>query len=162
MKLPQPLALRPFRPADDAPVLRSWVAGPLDLMTWAGPHFTWPLDDAQLAAYAAEPGRRTWTAVSPDGTPDGTPLGHISLADGRLGRVLIAPEARGRGLGESLVSLTVSLGFDELALPRSPWASGPTTRRRCASTKSSASARRRPSKRSRRSTASPGASTGCA
>ncbi|WP_405424375.1 GNAT family N-acetyltransferase [Streptomyces erythrochromogenes] len=117
MKLPQPLALRPFRPADDAPVLRSWVAGPLDLMTWAGPHFTWPLDDAQLAAYAAEPGRRTWTAVSPDGTPDGTPLGHISLADGRLGRVLIAPEARGRGLGESLVSLTVSLGFDELALP---------------------------------------------
>ncbi|MFJ9945956.1 GNAT family N-acetyltransferase [Streptomyces erythrochromogenes] len=112
MKLPQPLTLRPFRPADDAPVLRSWVPGPLDLMTWAGPHFTWPLDDAQLAAYAAEPGRRTWTAVSPDGTP----LGHVSLADGRLGRVLIAPGARGRGLGRRLVSLAVSLGFDELAL----------------------------------------------
>ncbi|MFE1900875.1 GNAT family N-acetyltransferase [Streptomyces yangpuensis] len=177
MTLPRPLALRPFRPPTDAPVLRSWIPDPTALMTWAGPNFTWPLDDAQLAAYAAEPGRRAWTAVSPDattddtpdgtpggsaggpgngtpggtpggsaggpgngtpggtpggtadglplgtplgtllGTPLGTPLGHISLADGRLGRVLIAPEARGRGLGEHLVSLAVSLGFDELALP---------------------------------------------
>ncbi|MEW2588696.1 GNAT family N-acetyltransferase [Streptomyces virginiae] len=113
MDLPQPLTLRPFRPAADAPTLRSWISGPTDLMTWAGPNFRWPLDDAQLAAYAAEPGRRTWTGVSPDGTP----LGHVSLADGRLGRVLIAPGARGRGLGERLVSLAVRVGFDELALP---------------------------------------------
>ncbi|MET9639189.1 MULTISPECIES: GNAT family N-acetyltransferase [Streptomyces] len=113
MDLPQPLALRPFHPAADAPTLRSWLSGPTDLMTWAGPNFRWPLDDAQLIAYAAEPGRRTWTGVSPDGTP----LGHVSLADGRLGRVLIAPGARGRGLGERLVSLAVSVGFDELALP---------------------------------------------
>ncbi|MFC9587927.1 GNAT family N-acetyltransferase [Streptomyces yangpuensis] len=145
MTIPQPLALRPFRPSTDAPVLRSWIPDPTALMTWAGPNFTWPLDDAQLAAYAAEPGRRAWTAVSPnattdatrtgatlgtpvgttDGTADGpslgpslgTPLGHVSLADGRLGRVLIAPGARGRGLGELLVSLAVSVGFDELALP---------------------------------------------
>ncbi|MFG2342113.1 GNAT family N-acetyltransferase [Streptomyces yangpuensis] len=157
MTLQRPLALRPFHPPTDAPVLRSWIPDPAALMTWAGPNFTWPLDDAQLDAYAAEPGRRAWTAVSPDAitddTPDGTPgrtagptaggpgngtpgrtaggtadgtadglplrtpLGHISLADGRLGRVLIAPGARGRGLGEHLVSLAVSLGFDELALP---------------------------------------------
>ncbi|MFJ6785727.1 GNAT family N-acetyltransferase [Streptomyces yangpuensis] len=157
MPLLQPLALRPFRPPTDAPVLRSWIPDPTALMTWAGPNFTWPLDDAQLAAYATEPGRRAWTAVSPattDGprkdaragtagggtTADplhgptldpslspspspslgarlGTPLGHVSLADGRLGRVLIAPGARGRGLGERLVSLAVSVGFDELALP---------------------------------------------
>ncbi|MEC4576311.1 GNAT family N-acetyltransferase [Streptomyces virginiae] len=113
MDLPQPLALRPFRPAADAATLRGWLSGPTDLMTWAGPNFRWPLDDAQLTAYAAEPGRRTWTGVSPDGTP----LGHVSLADGRLGRVLIAPGARGRGLGERLVSLAVRVGFDELDLP---------------------------------------------
>ncbi|MFB8397623.1 GNAT family N-acetyltransferase [Streptomyces yangpuensis] len=174
MPLPQPLALRPFHPLTDAPVLRSWIPDPTALMTWAGPNFTWPLTDAQLTAYAAEPGRHTWTAVSrtstpadppggtsggtaggtgvgrPGGTaggtadgpplgapadpavggtadglrpglqpglPLGTPLGHISLADGRLGRVLIAPGARGRGLGEQLVTLAVSIAFDELVLP---------------------------------------------
>ncbi|UUY48558.1 GNAT family N-acetyltransferase [Streptomyces yangpuensis] len=198
MPLPQPLALRPFHPLTDAPVLRSWIPDPTALMTWAGPNFTWPLTDAQLTAYAAEPGRHTWTAVSrtstpadppadppggtaggaaadpPAGTPGitpggtsadtaggtgvgrpggtaggtadgpplgapadpavggtadglqpglqpglplGTPLGHISLADGRLGRVLIAPGARGRGLGEQLVTLAVSIAFDELVLP---------------------------------------------
>ncbi|WP_046778603.1 GNAT family N-acetyltransferase [Streptomyces yangpuensis] len=149
MPLPPPLALRPFHPPTDTPVLRSWIPDPTALMTWAGPNFTWPLTDAQLTAYAAEPGRRTWTAVCrtattadapnatagsapgcpagglADGTADGlqpglplgTPLGHISLADGRLGRVLIAPGARGRGLGGQLVTLAVSIAFDELALP---------------------------------------------
>ncbi|MFC9296623.1 GNAT family N-acetyltransferase [Streptomyces sp. NPDC057011] len=107
------LSLRPFHPAPDAPLLRTWVTTPAELMTWAGPAFTWPLDDAQLTAYAAEPGRRTWTAV----TPAGDPVGHASLAGTRLGRILIAPEARGRGLGETLVSLAVSHAFGELRLP---------------------------------------------
>ncbi|GGN43458.1 hypothetical protein GCM10012285_24890 [Streptomyces kronopolitis] len=35
----------------------------------------------------------------------------------RLGRVLIAPAARGRGLGETLVTLTVERAFGELGLP---------------------------------------------
>uniref|UniRef100_A0AAU2JPC6 GNAT family N-acetyltransferase n=1 Tax=Streptomyces sp. NBC_00049 TaxID=2903617 RepID=A0AAU2JPC6_9ACTN len=108
-----PITLRPFRPADDAPLLRTWVTTPAELMTWAGPAFTWPLDDAQLAAYATEPGRHTWTALSPDGRP----VGHASLAGTRLGRVLIAPDARGQGLGAALVSLAVDHAFGELALP---------------------------------------------
>ncbi|MFJ4779483.1 GNAT family N-acetyltransferase [Streptomyces sp. NPDC088762] len=107
------ISLRPFRPALDAPSLRTWVTSRAELMTWAGPSFSWPLDDAQLTAYAAEPGRHTWTAV----TPTGDPVGHVSLAGTRLGRVLIAPQARGRGRGEALVSLAVSRAFDELGLP---------------------------------------------
>ncbi|MGW6939813.1 GNAT family N-acetyltransferase [Streptomyces xanthophaeus] len=88
-----PLTLRPFRPAEDSPLLRTWVTDPAALMTWAGPAFSWPLDDAQLADYAAEPGRHAWTAVSP-GTG---PVGHASFLGNRLGRVLIAPQARGQG-----------------------------------------------------------------
>ncbi|MGW7177109.1 GNAT family N-acetyltransferase [Streptomyces xanthophaeus] len=107
-----PLTLRPFRPAEDSPLLRTWVTDPAALMTWAGPAFSWPLDDAQLAAYAAEPGRHVWTAVSP-GTG---PVGHASFLGNRLGRVLIAPQARGQGLGALLVSLAVERGFGELAL----------------------------------------------
>ncbi|KPI34061.1 hypothetical protein OV450_6150 [Actinobacteria bacterium OV450] len=56
---PSPLSLRPFRPADDAPALRRWITTRAELVTWAGPSFTWPLDDAQLTAYAAEPDRHT-------------------------------------------------------------------------------------------------------
>lgn len=109
---PPPLALRPYRPATDAPLLRSWITSRAELVTWAGNGFSWPLDDAQLAAYATEPGRRTWTAL----TPAGDPVGHVSLAGSRLGRVLIAPAARGRGLGESLVTLALTAGFGELGL----------------------------------------------
>ncbi len=155
---PARLALRPFRPSEDAALLRSWVTGPTALMTWAGPHLTWPLDDAQLAAYAAEPGRRTWTAV----TPDGCAVGHVSLADGRLGRVLIAPAARGRGLGEASSPSSSPTPSTNWASPRSASASGPTTRPPDASTPGSASAPSRSSKPSSTSTASPGASTGCA
>ncbi|OKK13143.1 hypothetical protein AMK16_31410 [Streptomyces sp. CB00455] len=107
------LSLRDFRPADDAALLRTWVTTPAALMTWAGPGLSWPLDDAQLAAYAADPGRLVWTAVSPAGEP----VGHVSVAGTRLGRVLIAPAARGRGLGAALVSLAVERGFGELGLP---------------------------------------------
>ncbi|MBW5483103.1 GNAT family N-acetyltransferase [Streptomyces bambusae] len=114
------LALRPFRPAYDAAYLHRWVTTPAELITWAGPAFTWPLDDAQIAAYAAEPGRHVWTAAA---GPDGSPLGHVSLRlhpDGsgaRLGRVLIAPEARGRGLGELLLAEALDRAFGELDLP---------------------------------------------
>ena len=37
----------------DGALLKEWIPGPVELLTWAGPSFTWPLDDAQLAAYAA-------------------------------------------------------------------------------------------------------------
>ncbi|MFD6231447.1 hypothetical protein ACFWFZ_31990 [Streptomyces sp. NPDC060232] len=58
MDLRQPLTLRPFHPAVDAPAPRRWIPGPTDLMTWARPDLRRPPDDAQPAAYAAEPGRR--------------------------------------------------------------------------------------------------------
>ncbi|MFE2143336.1 GNAT family N-acetyltransferase [Streptomyces sp. NPDC059456] len=109
---PSPLTLRPFRPADDAPALRRWITSRAELVTWAGPSFTWPLDDAQLTAYAAEPDRHTWTALSADSAP----VGHVSVRGTRLGRVLIAPAARGRGLGETLLTLAVARAFDELGL----------------------------------------------
>ncbi|MFF8265683.1 GNAT family N-acetyltransferase [Streptomyces virginiae] len=86
-------------------------------MTWAGAKFRRPLEDAQLTAYAAEPGRRVWTR----GVPGRHPARATSPSfDGRRGRVLIAPGARGRGLGERLLPLAVSatdVGFDEPALP---------------------------------------------
>ncbi|MDK1476829.1 GNAT family protein [Streptomyces sp. 549] len=111
--------LRAFTLAD-AGVIVSWISGPAELLTWAGPGFTWPLDDPQLAAYVVEPGRRTWTGIGPDGRL----VGHASLrlaADGRsarLGRVLIAPEARGQGYGAALLTQVLKFAFAQPGLER--------------------------------------------
>ncbi|MCY0947912.1 hypothetical protein OTB23_43140, partial [Streptomyces sp. H34-AA3] len=97
----------------------------------------WPLDDGQLSAYAAEPGRHTWTALSPEGRP----VGHASPAGTRLGRVLIAPGARGRELGAAMVSLVVERVFGELGVPELGLGVWAHTRQPCASTNGSASTR---------------------
>ncbi|WP_436770809.1 GNAT family N-acetyltransferase [Yinghuangia sp. YIM S09857] len=117
------LHLRTFTPGDAA-LLVTWLRSESELTTWAGTAFTWPLTPAKLAAYAAESAdgtRLTWTAVA------GKPVGHASIRledgddpapqrHGRLGRVLIAPHARGEGLGVELLAAVVRTAFDGLAL----------------------------------------------
>ncbi|MFI2204602.1 GNAT family N-acetyltransferase [Streptomyces sp. NPDC020192] len=115
--------LRDFTLADGR-LLAAWIDGPVELMTWAGPTFDWPLNDRQLAEYAAEsatPRRHTWMAWDPG---SGEAVGHASvrvdaaLASGRLGRVLVAPQARGRGYGAAMLERVLASAFGELDLER--------------------------------------------
>ncbi|MFD3657726.1 GNAT family N-acetyltransferase [Streptomyces sp. NPDC058620] len=115
--------LREFAAAD-VPLLMAWIAGPTELLTWAGPAFTWPLDESQLAEYAAESAtdrRRSWMGLETD---SGRVVGHASLridaavSSGRLGRVLVAPQARGRGYGTALLEPVLTAAFEELRLDR--------------------------------------------
>ncbi|MCK2215718.1 GNAT family N-acetyltransferase [Actinomadura sp. ATCC 31491] len=108
------ISLRPLEPADAA-VVASWIDGLDALVLWSGKAgFTWPFDAGQLLAFrAADPARRLLVA---DG-PGGRPIGHVMLrpdaAPGavRLGLVLVAPEARGRGHGEALVRAALGAAF---------------------------------------------------
>lgn len=111
--------LRKYRP-DDGQLLSSWIASPTELVTWSGRAFVWPLDERRLAAYAAEsegPGRRSWTGID---SRTGQEVGHVSLrldverVEARLGRVLVAPEARGRGVGAGMLGEVLSLAFGAL------------------------------------------------
>jgi RimJ/RimL family protein N-acetyltransferase len=117
---PSAVELREFEPAD-AGCLLAWVGGPEELLTWSGPAFSWPLDQGQLGAYAAEASRRIWMAVD---ARTGEAVGHASLklaADrpgGRLGRVLVAPAARGRGVGAAMLTQVLAQAFGELGLER--------------------------------------------
>ena len=108
----------------DAALLMSWIAGPIELLSWAGPTFAWPLDDEQLSAYVVEsmtPQRHTWMGVDP---ASGHTVGRASLridADGataRLGRVLIAPDARSKGVGSALLNEVMTLTFGPFKLQR--------------------------------------------
>ncbi|MFE0699241.1 GNAT family N-acetyltransferase [Streptomyces sp. NPDC058872] len=113
--------LRDFR-ASDCRQLVAWIGGPVELWNWSGHHFSWPFNEGQLAEYAAEsatPLRWSWMAFDPI---NGEVVGHVSVridaasASGRLGRVLVAPEARGKGYGAAMLTKALDAGFGELGL----------------------------------------------
>ena len=102
------LVLREFLPGDDE-VLVSWFATPAELRLFAGESLRWPLDARQLRLIRADTTLRAWTAV--DGE---LIIGHIELTWlsqagwGRLARVALAPQWRGRGLGRELVEAALA------------------------------------------------------
>ncbi|MQA98489.1 MAG: GNAT family N-acetyltransferase [Streptosporangiales bacterium] len=114
------IELRPFVAADFADLI-SWIAGPDELTMWGGPGMRWPLDVTQLAAYGAQSGDRLriWTVMH-----GGKPAGHASMSAGvnrwtaRLGRVLVAPHARGRGVAQAMVREAQRVAFDDLGVHR--------------------------------------------
>lgn len=110
------LTLADFTP-EHFGLLRRWFPTEREVVQWGGAGLHHPLDDAQLQAILAEcradpPLRAAWTALA-----GGEPVGHIELgyrraeATARLGRVGIAPEHRGRGLGIALVSAALDAAW---------------------------------------------------
>lgn len=117
------LALRPLR-ASDCDALLTWVDSGDALFQWAGPRdFSWPLTREQLLhdLERADHRRLPFAVVQGEG---GRLVGHVMLTAlpdhgvGLLGRVMIAPEHRGRGLGTALMREVVRVGFDERGLHR--------------------------------------------
>lgn len=118
------VALRPFEETDFPFILGSIVSAD-ELLQWAGPGLSWPLDEEQLRDYRSrgdDPDKLlTFSAV--ENATDFV-VGHVQLVLDRehdlgyVGRVLIAPSARGRGLGTALMREIVRFGFDDLRLHR--------------------------------------------
>ena len=113
------LSIRPFM-REDFSTLIEWVPDVPSLVQWAGPCFGFPLDADQLETIVAQstgdrPRRRAWMAT-PAASPKET-IGHFQIAYDRrcdtatLARVILAPQARGRGLASSLVRLAVDEAF---------------------------------------------------
>jgi RimJ/RimL family protein N-acetyltransferase len=108
--------LLPFTPAH-FPLLLSWVNSERELVQWAGPTLTYPLDEAQLAsmldlANSHPPQRLFWMAADNDQI-----VGHVQLAldwrngNATLSRVAIAPDARGRKLAVPMLKLAIAEAF---------------------------------------------------
>ncbi|MGY2078823.1 GNAT family N-acetyltransferase [Modestobacter sp. SYSU DS0657] len=106
------------RQAEDVPVIVSWVPDAAALHRFAGPRLTWPLTSQQMINGAAE-NRTAWVMTDGD-----EPVGHFELTSigtsVRLGRVLLDPVRRGRGLGNQLVAAALEqakiLGASEVRL----------------------------------------------
>jgi RimJ/RimL family protein N-acetyltransferase len=106
------LRLVEFTPVHFA-TLRSWFSSDREVVRFGGAGLRYPLDDEQLRAILNEPARLSWMAADDDGEL----VGHAELAllrgeaAARLGRVAIAPRARGRGLGAELVTSAIEVAW---------------------------------------------------
>lgn len=112
-------SLRPRTFADCEEMTR-WVPDADSLYLFTGPRLNWPLTSGQLSAMELT-GLSAWMLVEEG---DETPLGHFDLVlEGqivRIGRVIIAPAHRRRGLAHVLINLAIDqakqLGASEMLL----------------------------------------------
>jgi RimJ/RimL family protein N-acetyltransferase len=107
------LRLVEFTPEHFA-TLRGWFSSDREVVRFGGAGLRYPLDDEQLRAIVDDPARLSWMAA--DG--DGELVGHVELGlqhdqeAALLGRVAVAPAARGRGLGTELVTSALDVAWD--------------------------------------------------
>ncbi|MFL5859729.1 MAG: GNAT family N-acetyltransferase [Solirubrobacteraceae bacterium] len=116
------LTLRPLRPGDCDRLL-TWIDCEDALYQWSGARsFSWPLDRGQLVRDLAAATYSRLLFAGVDGRDE--MVGHVMLDFNRhhrlglIGRVAVAPDRRGRGLGTALMRETVRHGFDGLGLHR--------------------------------------------
>ena len=118
----QAVSLRAFTPGD-CELLLGWIDSSDALYQWAGPwDFTWPLDLGQLLrdVHVQNDSRRLLAVCDAVGELVGHAKLQVQLAHGlgAIGRIVIAPARRGRGLGSATMRELIRFGFDELGLHR--------------------------------------------
>ncbi len=80
-----------------------WFPDEVSCHAWGGPEFRFPYTEATFRVDAKLASLSTWALAADDGTLAG--FGQFYLRVGRchLGRLAIAPDSRGQGLGATLV-----------------------------------------------------------
>jgi RimJ/RimL family protein N-acetyltransferase len=120
------VTLRPFSPPD-IPRLLGWIDSFESLVQWAGPvQFTFPLTAEQFYEYLKDcrgenPSRHAFVALDDRNTEYGhIELGSVNPGNGTasLCRVLVSPDARGKGLSLPMVQQALRFGFQDLGLRR--------------------------------------------
>lgn len=120
------IELRPFTKKDIKELIE-WIPSEAFMIQWSGSTFAYPLTPRQLKEYiryANYEGAHTY-AFSVFYQQTGQLVGHISLAHidyhhktGRIGRVLLKEEERGKGYCSDMFDHVLSFGFDVLGLHR--------------------------------------------
>jgi RimJ/RimL family protein N-acetyltransferase len=117
--------LLPFTEADIDRVL-PWITSREDLYLWTAWSFGFPLTRDHLLQHMRESAERgdrlLYKAINPE---DQTVFGHVELGaidlrnrSLRIGRVLIDPACRGRGLGDAMMRAAVALAFEQFGMHR--------------------------------------------
>lgn len=115
------LQLIPFKERDFQ-TLFNWIDSPRFLMQWGGPMFNYPLTHLQLMNYKDAQDRRAFQVYDTD---LGETIGHLSIGrinkdkkQGRIGKVIVSPDCRGKGYGERMIQLISTYAFQTLELEK--------------------------------------------
>ena len=121
------IELQPFG-TEDFDRLIGWIESPEDLLQWAGPAYTHPLDREQLEAnfqqsLGEKPIRLIYKVLDSD---TGSVVGHIELGNidprnrsVRISRVLVGDISyRGKGIGTEIVEKALKVVFEDLGMHR--------------------------------------------
>jgi RimJ/RimL family protein N-acetyltransferase len=119
------IELIPFTEADIDPLL-GWIRSPEELLFWTASSFGYPLTREHIRRHlqdcAVRGDRLIFKAVE---SASGEAVGYVELGaldprnrSTRIGRVLIAPHARGRGLGAAMMSAALAYAFGVLRAHR--------------------------------------------
>jgi len=124
---PDEVILRYFR-EEDFEYLRSWSVSPEFLKQWAGPSLTYPIEDEELRRYMEgtnHPAHSNMLIYSAVHKASGKVIGHISLAaidrtnrSARVGRVVVDPLYRGKGIGHRVMKEMLRIAFEGLEMHR--------------------------------------------
>jgi RimJ/RimL family protein N-acetyltransferase len=120
------IELRPFT-ENDFDQLVNWIDTPELLANWAGSLFSFPLTRDSMSWYIKNTNKPNddvfvYKAIETDSEQT---VGHISLGSiskknrsGRISRVFICNEAKGKGYCSQMVTAILQIGFEDLKLHR--------------------------------------------
>lgn len=108
--------------------LIEWSEDEAFLLQWAGPQFKYPLTPDQLVEYLKDANDKITSSRFVYKAVEETTnqlVGHISLGNidrynrsGRIGKVLLSKDHRGKGYGKQMINSILHIGFEEFKLHR--------------------------------------------
>ena len=105
----------------DIPQLISWIPDAKALLIWSGSGYVWPLDNNQLEQTISKAKKSNSTYLLLTFIKDRSVVGYIELRildsnenTARIGRVIIDPKMRGKGLGHNLINSIKEYAYSKL------------------------------------------------
>jgi RimJ/RimL family protein N-acetyltransferase len=109
------IALKPFK-IEDWKYLKKWISSESELIQFAGPIFTYPIDKKQVEIYLSDLNRTVFKVENEHKKTIG--IAEINLEQeniAKLARILIGEKSmRGKGIGTELINKLIEYGFNTL------------------------------------------------